>query len=458
MTIKYFQKDCISGVKHNRRHFLKNLIVTSIGVSSLGMRFLDASTAATDYKALVCIYLYGGNDSANMFVPVRGAPRSDYELARGHLAVQDPLEVNLGACPIEGGLGFNPWMRRLKQLFNDDNLAIQANVGTEIGNRFAHNSQQEAWLRGSHLRYSKSQGWAAKMLEYLSPTGVPNYLQNISLYGSNTWSSGNHTQPFSIGSSNLPNIALYHHDTLALDRKPNLENHFSYSRHDENVLIREYANTFLNTENQTQAFNKAIDGVAPVGQFGGSHLSQQLKRVIEIIQLQSKHDLSRQIFFVGLPGFDTHRGQEDQLKVAPSLYRPYHSDRLFDLSESMGAFYDATVALGLQKKVTTFTMSEFGRTLKPNSGGGTDHGWGGHQMIMGGAVNGGVYGKMPRLSGDDNDLLGDISGKCILKPSTKSEAMFSGLSAWFGLNEAQRKNLFPSLTAEELHSRNYLNF
>ncbi len=446
---------------HSRRNFLRKMLSSSVVLSTTGITgtanianaFSGGTATPADYRALICVFLYGGNDSSNMVVPVMGNERHDYESIRGHLSAQNPLEVNLGTSSISGGLGFNSDMLRLKNLFDQGKVAIQANVGTENGHRFAHNSQQEAWLSGLSPQQSKSKGWAGKMLEKCTSGSPLHYLQNISLDGSNTWSAADQTQAFSIGAFENPQVALYHHHVTAEERQPNLENHFKYMRNDRNALLREYANTFVKTEVQTAGFQSAINNVPPVGQFGPSALSQQLRRVIDVIQLRQQFSIGRQIFFVGVPGFDTHNAQNRGVKIGHGLYRAYHANLLHDVSESLAAFYDATVSLGIENQVTAFTMSEFGRTMQPNDGGGSDHGWGGHQLIVGGSVNGGLYGKMPILSGTNTDLL----GKGILKPTTHSEQMSAGLAKWFGLTDVQCDEIFPGLNGLNLSPENYFN-
>ena len=436
----------------SRRNFIKQALLGTAGLSvtsaaQLGLMkaaFADGTSKANanDYKALVCIYLYGGNDSANTIVPVEGLARTNYESMRGNLAVTDPLAFTSN---VEGGLGFHPQMAQLKTLYDQGKVAIQANIGTHYGDRFAHNSQQEAWMRGAELKYSKGNGWAAKMLELLADTTTPHYLQNVSLFGKNTWSAGQITNPFSIGSNSVPEIALYHHHDNALARKDNLEQHFKNQATADNVLIREYAKSFLRTEDQTQDIIQSLTEVEPVEGFGDSALSQQLRRVSELIQLRTKYDVSRQIFFVGLPGFDTHRGQSDIQRNGLG----YHANLLADLSDSMSAFYNSMVNMGLEDQVTTFTMSEFGRTMTHNTGNGTDHGWGGHQFILGGAVNGGIYGEMPRIALDADNVM----GKGILEPTTHAEQMTSSLASWYGLSQSQRREIFPIL--DSLEPMNY---
>ena len=279
------------------------------------------------------------------------------------------------------------------------------------------------------------------MLEKENNNTAPHYLQNISLYGNNTWSSGSLTNALAIGSHHIPNTALYHHDEAALAGKANLEKHFQKMATSDHVLMKEYAKVFINSEEQSSALKASLAEVPPITGFGDSGLSEQLKRVLELIKLQQNSGGSRQIFFVGLSGFDTHRGQEALQRNGIG----YHSNLLLTLSESLSEFYTATETLGLQDKITTFTMSEFNRTLTENTGGGSDHGWGGHQLILGGAVKGGIYGSMPSFS--DNSL--NLLGKGILKPSTQAEQMTGGLARWYGLSTNDVQDIFPVLNTAE---------
>lgn len=427
-----------------RRSFVRQMLLGTAGMSVMSsghMGMINAAfasssmaTTANDYKALVCIFLYGGNDSSNAIVPISGAPRNTYEQLRQTLAVNNALEIN---TDIEGGLGFHPQMERLKLLYDQGKVAIQANVGTYYPGRFAHNAHQDTWMRGADRHHSKGHGWGARMLDLLS-SDKPNFLQNISLYGNTTFCSGEKSSAFAVGHGHIPQIRLYHSDTEALERKPIIENHLQHSTTADNALIREYANTYLRAERQTEDVRSTLEALPAVTGFNSSDLSQQLRRVVEFIQIGKSRGLSRQIFFVGLDGFDTHRGQESA---------NYHSNKLEQVSESIGEFYDATVQLNIENEVTAFTMSEFGRTLTPNTGGGTDHGWGGHQFIIGGAVNGKVYGRMPTPD--------ELDGKGILEPSTQAEQMTSSLASWYGLSNSQLRDIFPLL--ETLEPINYFS-
>ncbi len=479
--------------KQSRRSILK-LMASGASLSVLNLANSGAVNAALsgatgssgaaaeldDYKALVCVYLFGGNDSSNMVFPLGGESRAGYNAIRQYLAVPERISlrdpdnaeyfkgseiIDFSSHHIEqpeamasynnDGLAFHPFMEGINQLYSEGAVAVQANVGSHDGDLFAHNSQQEAWMRGAPLSYSGGYGWAAKMLDKLVPENAVNrHLSNVSVFGNHTWSKGKTITPMSIGDSgHIPSLALYYHHPNALARKSIIEEHYQHhANQGSNHLVKEYANTFINADKQTSGLNEQLANVGSVGNFDG--INAQFRRVAEMIKLQKNSNLEnkRQIFFIGIPGFDTHKGQDRGVKNGNRFNRPpYHGLLLRDLSNAITAFYRSIEDMSLKNSVTTFTMSEFGRTLAPNVNGGTDHGWGGHQLIVGGAVKGGFYGKMPDFSAGSKDL----GARQMLNPTTRTEEMFGGIANWFGLSDEQSKDIFPALNLEGVNAKRY---
>ena len=198
-------------------------------------------------------------------------------------------------------------------------------------------------------------------------------------------------------------------------------------------LVQASNSTLTRGLNYASSLNAALNGVTLTTAFPANNpLATQLQTVARIIKVQNTLGLSRQIFFCQLGGFDTHGSQLVQQDAL-----------LQQLSQAMAAFYQATVDIGMQNAVTTFTSSEFGRTLTPNSGGGTDHAWGSHHFVMGGGVKGGkFYGQFPDLHvGGPNDA----NSRGTLIPSTSVDQYAATMATWFGVQPQNLGSVFPNL-------------
>lgn len=440
----------------NRRQFLSLCLkggVSAAALTSLQLQALTGSvntTQLTDYKALVCVFLYGGNDSLNMLVPLDGEQRILYEQSRQNLAVASPVALNT-PTNFAGGVGLHPSLSAIKSVFDSANLAFVGGVGTlltpttynDYKNKttalpkhlFSHNDQQASWMYGRE-KQSLNSGWGARLLERLGQQDQ--FAANISLDGTNLWQTGDQTKAFALNKSGISKINALsgyqpraEHVTSIMNRLMNNTQH---------PLTTAYASSFNSAINNTQAMNAALEsGVEFATVFSETSLSEQLAAVAKAISVQSRLSTQRQVFFVSMGGFDTH---DDQLDTHPLL--------LNTLAQGLAEFDSAMKELNMADNVTTFTMSDFGRTLTSN-GDGTDHGWAGNQIVMGGAVQGGnIYGELLTQHLDGPQDVG--SGRLI--PSVANEQYFATLAKWFGVPDSELVDIFPNLSNFNQHTLN----
>ncbi len=442
----------VNKTRISRRQFLRNTVqsgvATSCLVGTLGslatMRALAAADG--DYRALVCVFLLGGNDSFNMVVPRSTVEYNEYAKSRQNLAIAKP--DLLPVYPIESSdadFGLHPSMPEIQALFENGDLSIAANVGALVTpttrtdyinnavplppNLFSHNSQRDFWHSVQAFGVQNA-GWAGRMSDILQDTYSGGELPiNISATGTNLWQTGAESTAFTVGEGGAANIDGF---GVAKHRAAVEAMYAASAGSESHVFESAFARTMIRSITLLDVLRAALETTpAPATQFADDDLSQDLRTIAHIISARSRLGAQRQVFFVGYGGWDTHDAQHSR-----------HVDLLRTVSVALSAFQTEMKSINCHNNVTTFTASDFGRTLTSN-GDGSDHGWGGHQLVMGGAVAGRrIFGRMPPVViNGPND-----SGRGRIIPSISVDQYGSALARWFGVQEAGLDAVFPNLS------------
>ncbi len=413
-----------------------------------------------DYKALVCLFLFGGNDSWNMLVPTSTAEFNAYYASRGggtasSLAIEraallplDPITPDAGGATY----GLHPSMSGIRDLFHAGRVAFIANVGPLIRptskaqyqgaassghplppQLFSHNDQQDQWhsLRGRAVLKS---GWGGRVADVLNAQlGGQQLPVNVSLAGQTFFQAGNVATPYVMGATGANRFAGFGTSGVARARRDAFEAIAGasygtiYERGFASVQRRalQFADTINVALTAARNFTALPDSGVQL-----SPLQTQLRTVAKLIDVRARLSVSRQIFFVAAGGFDSHDNQNaDQ----PAL--------LGNVSASITAFFAALQELGMENSVTLFTQSDFGRTLTSN-GDGSDHAWGGVQLVAGGAVRGReIYGRYPLLATNGPD---DVGGGRII-PTISADQYAATLARWFGVSDANLPQIAPNI-------------
>jgi uncharacterized protein (DUF1501 family) len=342
----------------------------------------------------------------------------------------------------------NPNLPDIQTLFDNGNAAFVANVGTLIEpttkaqfkagtglptNLFSHPDQQLEWQNAAQSGATSS-GWAGRIADTLNATynagaSVP---MITSVAGDTLFCNGTASTPVSVSPGNLSGAQCSEGTTECGAQLATAQALLSF---DSGLTLVQADNTITsNAYAYAKTLTAATLSVTPLTTVfpANNGLAAQLKQIAQIIQVRAALGVSRQIFFCGIGNFDTH---SDQLALQNAL--------LAGISPALAAFYNATVEMGVQSSVTTFTMSDFSRTFQPNSNTGSDHAWGSHHIVLGGAVKGGtMYGTWPTLALNGPDDSG-TNGRWV--PSTGSVQYAATLASWFGVSTAQMPTIFPNI-------------
>lgn len=454
----------MSKEKHNisRRKFLGDscaalgyttLFSSLISLKAMAASALDSSSLITslngNYKALVCLMLGGGNDSFNMLMPKGNNEHSEYATTRSNLAIPQNDILQINPTTTDGRLfGVHPSMPDMRQLFENGNLAFLANVGTliepstktDIQNHvvktplglFSHSDQIQQWQTGRpHERTNI--GWGGKIADLVqSMNSNQNISMNISLRGSNIFQRGDQIIPYAISNQGSVGINGYGGTNLFNSLRTEALNSM-LERDYQDIFKNTYKNTIKSSNEANLEFQSAIDAVSDFSTSMPEYnnLAKQFRMVAKTIAARDTLGFSRQIFFVQLGGWDHH----DELLIN-------QAGKLAQVNEALKYFNDLMTELNTNDCVTTFSVSDFARTLTSN-GNGTDHAWGGNAFMMGGAVNGKeIYGDYPVLAlNSDADLQDGV-----MIPTTAADLYMAELALWFGVPASELSTVLPNIS------------
>ncbi len=427
-----------------RREFLKKCCVLGAATAGAQLDRFGLMTAAlqaqTDYKALVCVFLFGGNDANNTIVPI-DSRFAAYRTMRGAVA------LNQGAVATRAlgttGYGLHPRLVNAHRLYNQGQGAMVLNVGTLVRpttksdlslpgtplprNLYSHSDQTQQWQTSDPN--GGSTGWGGRANDHVALHNTGTLPPGITVNGGNAlFLSGPTTQGMNI--ANLDSFGLEWFGSAMETRLSSLQRLLTF---DSGVKLVSAANGVLEQSVRTaQEVNAALASAPPLPvAFPNTGLGRQLAQAAQVMAVRAQLGMNRQLFFAGMGGFDNH---EDQL--------PRHEELLGDLDDAMGAFFATMEARGLLDQVTLFTESEFSRTADANANVGTDHAWGSHHMVFGAAVNGGVYGQLPTLELGGPSDAGD-RGYWI--PTTSLDQYAATLARWYGVPAGNLGAVFPNL-------------
>ena len=445
-------------LKQSRREFLRTAarlsVAGSAGPFALNLATIGAAAAQTagDYRALVCLFMYGANDHNNTVIPFDTANFNTYTAARAGLTrtLADLLpltpSVPLGGSNAGRQFALPKELAPLKTIWDAGKLAIMANVGplivpttkTQYTNLsvplppklFSHNDQQSVWQASAPE--GAKQGWGGRIGDLMASQNVNSIFTCNSVAGSAVFLAGQTTVAYQLSTAGSTPIAglsgnLFGSSTAGSTLRSIITSGSA------NVFTQDLAETTQRSIDANATLSTALASAPDLplpADLATSNLAAQLRLVARMIASRDALGARRQVFFVSLGGFDTH---DDQLTTQPGLHT--------QLGAALAYFYNATVSLGVANNVTTFTGSDFGRTLTSN-GDGSDHGWGSHHFVLGGSVLGQrYYGTFPIMGLNNNDEVG--SGR--LLPTTSVDQFAATLARWFGVSESNLSLVLPNI-------------
>jgi uncharacterized protein (DUF1501 family) len=482
-----------SSKKASRRSILKaaaggcgmmtNTSIMSTLLNLQATKAMAAENGAGGYKAMVCLFLFGGNDSYNMLVPrnnasnsINGREYDDYASVRGGydngqgsnpgglallesdlLAINDPENLSNRSFGLHPGLGHSADGNKglnggIAKLYNDKKVAFISNIGTLIDrtsrqdydNRanlplglFSHADLQRHWMTGVPDTRSQTTGWGGRMADLLQSTNQnENVSMNISINGVNIFQTGGDVIPYNIGQNGATQVSAYSGGGRANQIfQRSIDNQLGQNY--ANLLSKSFAEIHRGSIDAAIEFNTQVDTVELQTNFHEDSLSQRFKKIAQVIGASSLLQQTRQVFFVSIGGWDNHADLLDA-----------QQNNLPQVSRALSSFYEAMEELQCENDVITFTASDFARTLGTN-GQGSDHAWGGNHLIMGGGIDGGkIFGEYPSsLLNPLDPTYGNLNlGRGRLIPTTSVDEFAAEMAMWFGVNNEQDlKTVLPNI-------------
>ncbi len=451
--------------KISRRQFIGEASCAGISATSLFSTLLtlrlanslaaQSAPATTDYKALVCLFLAGGNDSFNMLVPTTAAEYTAYSSVRRNLAL--PRDTLLQITPANLGgrtLGIHPSMTEVRDLFTQGRLGFVSNVGSLVrpttladyrANRYrpvslySHSDQIKQWQTCIPDQRTAI-GWGGRAADIIRSLNTPGLVSmNISLSGQNTFLTGQQAFTYSLGSGGATALSGYDplaRNTLTAQRTAAVDSMMGAEF--RSLFETTFADSTRDAIDAYYDFASAVSGATLTTAIpAGNSLASNLAMIARTAASAGRLGARRQIFFVQLGGWDHH---DEVLNNQVTMLRT--------VSQALGFFWAALGELGLRNNVTLFSASEFGRTLTSN-GNGSDHAWGGNQLVMGGAVRGGnIFGNRDQGYYPEMQNLAAIdTGQGRLVPGVAVDEMARDLLSWFGVSASDMDYVLPSFNS-----------
>ncbi len=405
---------------------------------------MQALAAGDGYRALVCVFLFGGNDANNTIVPMESNAFRSYQSSRGPLALAQGTLL-----PISSGseaYGLHPRLAGIQQLYNQKKVAIIANVGMLVQpttqsqyrqrsvplprNLFSHSDQQLQWqcaVPEGVARY----GWGGLAADTLLELNTEKSFTAISLTGSNLFLTGRQSRQSLVEPGAPSGLTTFNNSR---EQQARLWAFQEILASDTGYALVQAASQITAEGIRLSSMLSEILTASPAlnTPFPATSLGRQLEQIARLIRARNQVGVTRQIFFASLGGWDLHANLVTG-----------HDTLLNQLGAALTAFYRATEELGVADQVVTFTESEFGRTLNSNSTAGSDHGWGAHHLVIGGAVKGGqIYGTFPTVALNSPD---DATGRGVWVPTISLDQYGATLASWFGVPDEALTDLFPNL-------------
>jgi uncharacterized protein (DUF1501 family) len=413
---------------------------------------LAADSLPTDYKALVCLFLYGGNDSNNLLVPTDNTNYNIYAADRTVLALAQNTLLPISPIKYSDGRtwGLHPSAPELQALFGQGKLALLANTGTLVQpvtlaqynagtvalppQLFSHANQQVQW-QSSVPDQPFTTGWGGRLADIVNALNTnPKISMSVSVAGQNSFQVANTVAQFAVNSSGAVVLSGTTGSTLATSRAAAQQSLLNLQ--EQNLFEAAFGGMTASAITDSNLLNSVLASAPTLKTvFPNTSIATQLQMIAKMIGAAPQLGLTRQVFFASLGGFDLH---SDQLGAHATLFQ--------QLSQGLNAFNSATVELGVQNQVTTFTASDFSRTFNTNgtnnTTAGSDHGWGSHHLIMGGAVSGGdIYGQVPLLElGGPQD-----TGRGRWIPTSSVDEYSATLATWFGVSATNLPTVLPNI-------------